>query len=144
MPPLTDVIKDLKRDYKTAKKVHWRGWSLSSHIAEQPEQQGNLGQTRLVDDDRRNADECVRSAAKRSSVKTKREPVESNDDACLTVEQVARLLQTSKDRVYQLVYSGKLRAISLLTLDEQERFGRRNLWRVQVKEYRRFVERNKP
>lgn len=67
----------------------------------------------------------------------KQKPI--HPDGCYTVEHVAELLQTSRNRVYDLIYAGKLKAISLLTDSEQKEAGRRNLWRVPVRSYKDFL-----
>ncbi len=71
------------------------------------------------------------------SASGKTKPVHA--DGCYTVEQIAELLQTSRNRVYDLIYAGKLKGISLLTDRENGEPGRRNLWRVPVCAYKEFL-----
>lgn len=72
--------------------------------------------------------------------KAKAQRIDNVEDRCYTIDDMADMLQTSRDRIYALIYSGKLKAISLLTPDEQKDRGRRNIWRIPASAYKDFLE----
>lgn len=59
----------------------------------------------------------------------------------ITIPRLAKRAETSANTIYELIYSGRLKAIQLQVDNED---GKRRNWRIPLKSWEKFVNESQP